>query len=477
MAGAGGFVGRALVPELSRAGYAVRRLARNPAALEPAGDEGGVEDVAFDLDEPAPPVAALSGVDTAFYLVHAMGAGAGFAERDRTYAERFAAAARAAGVRHVVYLGGLHPRTMPLSEHLRSRQEVGDILRTGCGALHVRAGIIIGRGSASFEIMRDLVRRLPVMVTPRWLRNSCQVIELGDAVAALVAAVDLPGGREVDLAGPEVLTYREMLLRLADLTGRRRPLIVDVPVLTPGLSAHWLRFVTSVSLPVAQALVQSLRHDALADGADLCAEAGIRPCGFDEAVRRAIAAAPSVTALAVQRSWDGPRYSLRQGFRISPGTPVDRRLLEAVESNLRRTTRLSTLGVLRWRDGDLHLGPWSLIRLGAAGWSAGDGGTVARTILGGSLAGTPGGRLVVHGRPRDGGVDVSLVGFTPRLGRTRLYTRLQEPLHRSLVERAVRRAVGARAPDRRPGGPPPMDRIIAGVPGPGVTPQHQETVA
>ena len=426
-----------------RAGYPVRRLARSPAAL---GALDAVEDRAFDLDDPATLVDGLHGVDTAFYLVHAMTAGDGFAERDRVYATRFATAARVAGVRHVIYLGGLHPRDQQLSEHLRSRREVGDILRRRCGALHVRAGIVIGTGSASFEIMHDLVRRLPIMVTPRWLRNRCQVVDIGDVVEALVAAVNVPGSRDVDLAGPDVLTYRDMLLRLAPLMGRRRPLILDVPVLTPGLSAHWLRFVTSVSLPVAHALVQSLRHDAVAEGSDLFTEVGIRPRGFDEAVKRALAARPSVAGVEIERSWDGRRYSMRQRFRLSPGVRVDRRLLERIDVSLRQVTRRAMLGAMCWSGDDLRLGPWSVVRLGGVRDDASDA-SIARSILGGTLTGAPGGSMVLSGHPHDDppSVEVQLTGYQPRLLRL-LYLRIQEPLHRALVERAVRRAVTSTAP-------------------------------
>lgn len=206
-----GFVGHALVAGLIEAGHGVRRLGRRPETFAPLE---GVEDRAFDLDDDRLDATALAGVDTVFYLVHSMGGGTGFADRDRAYAYRFTRAARVAGVRHVVYLGGLYPRGTALSEHLGSRREVGEILRRECRALHVRAGIIIGSGGASFEIMCDLVRRLPVMVTPRWVSNRCQAVALSDAVGALVRAVDVAGDREVDLAGPDVLTYRDMLERM-----------------------------------------------------------------------------------------------------------------------------------------------------------------------------------------------------------------------------------------------------------------------
>ena len=440
VAGATGFVGRALAPALVRAGYSVRRLARHPASLDALD---GVDDCRFDLDDASSQQDCLRGVDTAFYLVHAMAAGDGFAERDRRYAERFAAAAIAAGVRHVIYLGGLHPSDAVLSEHLRSRREVGDILRTRCGALHIRAGIIIGSGSASFEIMRDLVRRLPVMVTPRWVRNRCQTVDIGDVVAALIGAIDVPGNREVDLAGPDTLTYRRMLVRLAQLMGRRRPVILDVPVITPGLSAHWLRFVTSVSLPVAHALVHSLRHDALADGADLFAELGLRPCGFDEAVRRALAPFASVVRADVQCGWSGSRYNLCQRWELTTGARLDRQFLDRVDTTLRETTRSATLHALRWRGNDLRLGPLSLIRLGGATHSGiADELVISRRILGGALTASGTGSLSVHGVTRDRlpVLEVQLTGYRPRLPRV-LYLGVQEPFHRALVRRSVRKAI------------------------------------
>ncbi|HEY6378315.1 MAG TPA: NAD(P)H-binding protein [Candidatus Dormibacteraeota bacterium] len=440
--GAGGFVGRALVPDLLRAGYAVRRLARRPAELEPMD---GVEDRRFDLDDPAPLDSALDGVDTAFYLVHAMEGGAGFAGRDRAYAHRFAAGARAAGVRHVVYLGGLHPREATLSEHLGSRREVGEILRRECDALHVRAGIILGPGSASFEIMNDLVRRLPAMVTPRWVRNRCQPIEISDVTAALVGAVEVAGDREVDLAGPDVMSYREMLERLAAELGLRRPRVLDVPVLTPGLSAHWLRFVTSVSLPVARALVQSLRHDAIADGLDLCAEVGVRPCGFDEAIRRALAGRGRVVHVSVEQQWDRRRYSLTQRFELSPAARCDLCLVERVDANLHAITPKALLHVLRWRGDELRFGPWLVVRLGPARKLDGDAATIIRAIGGGGLAAEPGGELVVACHPDLGRhiVEARLVGYAPRLPRL-VYLLGQAPVHRVLVKCAVRRAIAGR---------------------------------
>ena len=215
--------------------------------------------------------------------------GPDFAARDREYAHRFAAAARRAQVARVIYLGGLYPRgDARLSPHLQSRREVGEILMGECGAIVVRAGIVVGRGSAAFEIMRSLVSHLPIMITPKWVSSRCQPIDVGDAIEALARAPKLPAAREVDLAGPDILSYRAMMEATAEELHLRR-LIIPVPVFSASLSSHWLRFITDVPLPVARALVESLHQDAIADGPDLCAAVGIDPIGFRPALRRALA--------------------------------------------------------------------------------------------------------------------------------------------------------------------------------------------
>jgi hypothetical protein len=338
-----------------------------------------------------------------------------------------------------VYLGGLYPHGTALSEHLASRREVGDILRHGCGALHVRAGIIIGAGSASLEIMCDLARRLPIMVTPRWVGNRCQAVELTDAVCALVRAVDVTGDREIDLAGPDVLTYREMLQRIAQATGLRRRMIIGVPVLTPRLSAHWLRFVTSVPLPVARALVESLRHDAVADGSDLFAEVGLVPCSFDEAVRRALANRPALVHGTHTAFWDGRRYHLTQRFQLSATTRCDSRLLGRVDQELHQLTPRLAPGVLRWHGDELRLVGWSLLRLGPP---ALDMAMLQRTIDGGWLVATPGGVLSFSCQHGSGGpvIEAGLSGYAPRLPRI-AYVLVQAPLHRALIASAIRRAL------------------------------------
>ena len=281
IAGATGFVGRRLARRLARDGVTVRCLARRPEAVE---RRPGLVAVPIEITDEDRLVRALGGARVAFYLVHNLEAEGDFATLERTQALTFGRACRRAGVPRVVYLGGLYPDDERLSQHLDSRREVGQILRQECGALVVRAGIIIGSGSASFEIMRDLVSRLPVMVAPRWVGNRCQPIHIDDVIETLARAADVDGDREVDMAGPDTLTYGAMLQRLGRAIGRK-PVIIPVPVLTPQLSSHWLRFITAVPLPVAHALVNSLRHEALATRPDLCSEVGVEARSFDAAVR------------------------------------------------------------------------------------------------------------------------------------------------------------------------------------------------
>ena len=291
LTGASGYVGSHLLPELLRRGHRVRALARRPErARLPAevdvrrGDAVSGEGLAE----------ALEGCRTAYYLIHSMGRGAGrsgdFARRDREAAVNFGEAARIAGVERTVYLGGLGPVGDDASEHLRSRHEVAELLRQRApGFVYVRAAMIIGSGSASFEMLRHLTSRLPVMITPRWLDTRSQPIAIGDVVRALadLAEVeDAPG--EVQLGGAEVLTYRAMIARTAAVLGRRSPLVIKVPVLTPRLSSYWVALVTPVEVGLVRPLVDGLKSEMVVESRP--AE-GINadPMGFDDAVRAALA--------------------------------------------------------------------------------------------------------------------------------------------------------------------------------------------
>ena len=287
IAGATGYIGGHLAPDLLRRGMHVRCLARDPSRAKlPSEAEVVQGDV---LAEPtlAP---ALEGVDVAYYLVHSMGGGrdGAFAQRDRAGAQAFARAASAAGVRRVVYLGGLEGGD---SEHLRSREEVADILAAAAPAtVHVRAAMVIGAGSASFLILRHLVERLPAMVCPRWIDTRTQPVAIRDVVRRLAALATTDAPSEVQLGGADVLSYREMMHRFAAVAGRRAPLVVRVPVLTPRLSSYWLGLVTPVDTGVARPLVQGLSAEMLvrsraAGGNQRCA-AGLRRRRSGGPVRR-----------------------------------------------------------------------------------------------------------------------------------------------------------------------------------------------
>jgi uncharacterized protein YbjT (DUF2867 family) len=267
--GATGYVGSHLVPWLAARGLQVRAAARRADALAARGWPG-VECVAADALDTSSLDRALQGVETAYYLVHSMAAGPDFPRIDREAAANFRDAAARAGVQRIVYLGGLVPPGAA-SAHLASRGETGDILRQGpVPVTELRAGIIIGPGSAAFEVIRDLVFHLPAMVTPRWVDSRSQPLALEDVLEYLARLPEHAeaAGRIYDAGGPEVLTYRDLMRGFAALVGRR-PLIVPVPVLTPKLSSYWLNLVTSVPTNVARALIEGLEHDVLADDAAL----------------------------------------------------------------------------------------------------------------------------------------------------------------------------------------------------------------
>jgi uncharacterized protein YbjT (DUF2867 family) len=286
--GASGYVGGRLVEELLARGRRVCALARDPStASQPAAVDvrGGDAVSGRGLRE------ALDGCRTAYYLIHSMGRGSDeqFARRDREAAVNFGEAARDAGVERVVYLGGLGPTGTDASEHLRSRHEVAELLRQRVpGLIYVRAAMIIGRGSASFEMLRHLVTRLPVMITPRWVDTRSQPVAIADVVAALADVAELEDPpQEVQLGGPEALTYREMMARAARVLGRRPPAILKVPVLTPRLSSYWVSLVTPVETGLVRPLVDGMTAETVVEQAPP-APINERPMSFDDAVRAAL---------------------------------------------------------------------------------------------------------------------------------------------------------------------------------------------
>jgi uncharacterized protein YbjT (DUF2867 family) len=290
--GATGYIGGRLAPRLLEAGHSVRCLSRSSGRLRDVPWAGRVEVVEGDLGRPETLPAAFEGVDVAYFLVHSLGQ-PGFEGLDRRAAENFAAAARAAGVRRIVYLGGPEtPAGDRPSPHLRSRAEVARILLdSGVPTVVLRAAVIIGSGSASFEMLRYLTERLPVMVTPRWVHNRIQPIAVRDVLRYLIAAAGLPAdvNRGFDIGGPDVLTYLQMMQRYAAVAGLRRRVIVPVRVLSPWLSAHWVGAITPVPNAIARPLVASLVHEAVTHEHDIAAYVPDRDLlGFDEAVRRAL---------------------------------------------------------------------------------------------------------------------------------------------------------------------------------------------
>ncbi|MFX4285027.1 NAD(P)H-binding protein [Janibacter sp. G349] len=292
--GATGYIGGLLVPRLLDDGWTVRVLTRSSERLRGRDWADRVEVVEGDATSEADLRRALSGTDVAYYLVHSMDGGGDLARRDRELAEGFAAAAGEAGVGRIVYLGGLHPEGADLSEHLASRVEVGQILLDGpVPAAVLQAAVVLGDGSVSFDMLRYLTERLPVMVAPRWLRNRIQPIAIDDALHYLVGAAGLPAevDRAFDIGGPEVLTYEQMIQRFATVTGLRRRVVVTLPVLTPWLASHWVGVVTPVDAGVAKPLVGSLVHEVVRREHDLDDLVGLPAqglVGFDEAVRRAM---------------------------------------------------------------------------------------------------------------------------------------------------------------------------------------------
>ena len=290
--GATGYIGGRLLDAFERRGTPVRCLARNPGALRPrvAASTEVVQGDVLDADALGP---ALEGVETAYYLVHSMGAPDDFAALDRAGARNFAEAARAAGVRRIVYVGGLGDAGEDLSAHLRSRHETGEVLRaSGVPVIEFRASIVIGSGSLSYEMVRALTERLPVMVCPRWVAIEAQPIAIEDLLAYLLAAADLPPGpsRTYEVGGPDVVSYGDIMREYARQRGLRR-LMVPVPLLTPHLSSLWLALVTPLYARVGRKLIASIRNATVVRDTRAIEDFPIRPRGLSEAIARAIDAA------------------------------------------------------------------------------------------------------------------------------------------------------------------------------------------
>lgn len=337
LTGGSGYVGGRLLRRLEAAGantrFPVRCLTRHPEYLLPKVSDG-TEVVAGDVLDPASLDRALCGVHSAFYLVHSMGAEGDFAEKDAAGARNFAEAAARQGVRRVVYLGGLGEQAPGLSRHLRSRQQVGDILRgSGVQTIELRASVIIGAGSLSFELIRALVERVPVMITPKWVSIPTQPIAIEDVLSYLLQSLDLPGdaSKVYEIGGSDVVSYGEMMRTYARVRELRR-LLIPVPVLTPYLSSLWLGLVTPVYARVGRSLIEGVRNTTLVRDNSASRDFGIRPVGVEQAMRDAL--------LTEDREFETMRFSdFFASFRPSSywgGVRLGSRILDS------RTASVST---------------------------------------------------------------------------------------------------------------------------------------
>ena len=322
--GATGYIGGRLVPRLLAEGHVVRAMTRDAGRLRDVPWAGSVQVVEADAlgsagssPDPGPLDAALAGVDVAYYLIHSIGDGEQFEQTDRLAAKAFGAAARRADVKRIVYLGGLVPAHEELSPHLASRAEVGQLLLdSGVPTAVLQAAVIVGSGSASFEMLRYLTERLPAMITPKWVNSRIQPIAVHDVLSYLVGVATLPAevSRRFDIGGPDVLTYLDMMKRYAVVAGLRKRLIIPVPLLTPRLSGHWVNLVTPVPAALAKPLVRSLVNEVV------CAEDDIKTylpdppeglLGFEDSARRALR---QVRQATVETRWSSASW---------PGAPSD----------------------------------------------------------------------------------------------------------------------------------------------------------
>ena len=315
IAGASGYIGGRLLMVLEAKGYRVRCLARRPEYLRPRIGQA-TEVVAGDVFAPETLDAALGGVDQAYYLVHSMGSAESFEKQDRIAARNFAASARRAGVRRIIYLGGLGSGDA-LSPHLRSRQEVGNILRdAGVPVIELRASIVIGSGSLSFEMIRALVERLPVMITPRWVSVTAQPIAVRDVLDYLAGALELTTAesRIFEIGGNDRVSYKDIMAEYARQRGLRR-IMISVPVITPRLSSLWLALITPVYARTGRKLVDSIRNPTIVRDSAALAAFDIRPLGVAAAIAAALrnedlelAAtrwSDSLSAAGAQPTWAG----------------------------------------------------------------------------------------------------------------------------------------------------------------------------
>ena len=321
--GATGYIGGRLVPRLLEDGREVRCLVRDAERFKVRSWHEQVETVEGDVLKPESLEGKFDGVHTAYYLIHSMGASErGFENRDRTAAKNFAEAAKAAGVKHIIYLGGLGSDEKGMSKHLGSRQETGRALASaGVPVTEFRAAIIVGSGSISFEMVRYLTERLPIMVTPKWVDTKVQPIAIRDVLAYLQKAPEhIPEGHQiVEIGGPEVLSYQDMLFTYAEVRGLKRRML-SVSVLSPKLSSYWINIVTPIPASIARPLVEGLTSEVVVDDPEPAKAYKVRPISYETAVKLALNRASQG---AVETLWSGSLAA------VPRGTPRQEKLLDA----------------------------------------------------------------------------------------------------------------------------------------------------
>lgn len=306
IAGVTGYIGGRLAPRLLEHGYAIRCLVRSPGKVQNRewATHPNIEIRQVNLENEASLTCDLEGCEAAYYLVHSMmSAGSDYAEHDRQLAVIFARAARNAGIKRIIYLGGLGETGPDLSEHLSSRREVEEALAsTGVAVTVLRAAMIIGSGSASFEILRYLVERLPVMVTPKWVSTPCQPIAVKNVVGYLVGVLAVPEtvGGIFDIGGPDVFRYRDIMNIMAKELGLRRRLVIPVPVLTPRLSSYWIQLITPLSNTIARPLAEGLKNPVVCRENRIASLIPQELLGVREAIRAALSRMAEHT---VETSW------------------------------------------------------------------------------------------------------------------------------------------------------------------------------
>src|ERR1035437_1480464 len=352
--GATGYVGGRLVPRLLTIGHQIVCLARDPSHISGRGWER-VDVRRGDALDGGSLLPAMEGVDVAYYLIHSMTQGEGkFEDRDRMAAEHFGMAASAAGVHRIIYLGGLGKADEALSPHLASRHEVGRILRSsGVPVREFRAAVIVGSGSISFEIIRYLIEGLPMMFTPRWMETRCQPIAIANVLDYLTLALQEPGsvGRTLEIGGPDVLSYREMMLGYASARKLRR-LLVPLPVLTPRLSSLFLHMITPIPAPISRALIEGMRNEVVVHDHSAEELFAVALIPYHEAVQRAL---QRIQSGAVETYWTGARTGLQPGvtLKVTEGMILDERRVESAASAAELFATFSGIGGERgWFYGD-----------------------------------------------------------------------------------------------------------------------------